>query len=171
MKVKEIQELKCLKNARMRIGLVNELHYDEDIKECFEDFGDIQHTKDDTNYFDWENENAIWELKTRFVKQKQYPDTIIGYDKIEYALKELEKGKQVFCLFAFLDTGLTYWELTKEKLEKMKIDVNGCYIRMNRKKHLHIPTDELINLSEKLPITSAEYDKHKTLYDYNRKSI
>lgn len=169
MKLDEIASFKTQKNSRVKIGLRNEIHYTDDIKECFEDYGNINHTKDNNAYFDWESDDAIWELKTRFNKKNQYPDTIIGYDKIVYGLEQIKKGKNVFLLFAFTDVGLTYWELTPEKLKKMKVDVNGCYIRMNRKEHLHIPVKELEIISDKLPLRSDEYDNRKKQYDLNRK--
>ena len=57
--------------------------------------------------------NTYYELKSRRVKHNQYPDTMVGYNKLKWA-KEHSENKYVF-LFQFTD-GLYYhnWNPDKE---------------------------------------------------------
>ena len=169
MRMCDINKNVPLKKARLDAGLINEVHYEPIIKECFEGFGDLKHTEGNNDYFDWECESAIWELKTRFKKSTDFKDTIIGYDKVCYGLDQIKKGKQVFLLFAFTDKGLFYWELLPEKLTALKVDINGCHIRKDRKEYLHIPVDDLEHLDDTLPIMNQKYTDLKSKYDLGRK--
>jgi hypothetical protein len=64
--------------------------------------------------FDYESKKVLVELKTRRVKKDQYPDSMIGLNKIELASTS---DREVYFVFQFTD-GLYYWKYNKEdKLE------------------------------------------------------
>lgn len=166
MRYEDIMKCQKLKNERMKLGLANELHYDEDIKKYFGiQFENIQHTENSYNHFDWEGNNIYIELKTRTIKKYDYETALIGYDKIKKGLKYIENGCKVFILIAYIDTGIGCWELTKEKLNYMDIDTTGCGIRLNPKENLHIPVNQLVDIIPKKPLTNDAYTKLKQQYD------
>ena len=43
------------------------------------------------------------ELKSRRVNKNQYPSTMVGYNKIQKAIKKIEEGCEVYFTFAFQD--------------------------------------------------------------------
>ena len=169
MKSENLKKCRALKSERLQLGMANEYHYDNDIKDCFEDFGEIKHTEGDFDYFDWECDTAVFELKARMNKKYAYDTTLIGYDKVVKGLEHIKNGKQVFFLFAFLDTGLCYWELTEQSLKEVK--VNGCYIRQQRKEHLHIPVKRCVDICDRLPITNDKYTQLKKKYDLVKNNL
>ena len=171
MKTENLKKCYELKNERLQLGMANEYHYHNSVIECFEGFGDITHTEGKYDYFDWESECGVWELKARMVNKQKYPTTIIGYDKIKKGLEHIKDGKQVFFLFAFLDTGLCYWELTEQSLKDLKVQVGGCYIRQERKEHLFIPVGRCIDIDATLPITNEKYTQLKRKYDLVKNSL
>lgn len=60
-----------------------------------------------------DNDNKVYaELKSRRVKKCQYPDIMIGYNKILKGLKQIKKGWKVYLCWCFMDK-LCYYELTE----------------------------------------------------------
>jgi hypothetical protein len=171
MKAENLKKCRELKNERLQLGLANEFHYDQDVKECFEEYGNIKHTEGRFDFFDWECDNAVFELKARMCVKRQYATTLVGKDKVEKGFQHIKNGKQVFFLFAFLDTGLCYWELTEQSIKDLEIKVGGCYIRQERKEHLHIPVDRCIDICDRTPITNAKYTQLKKKYDLIKNNI
>jgi len=171
MKAENLKKCRELKNERLQLGLANEFHYDQDVKDCFEEYGNIKHTEGKYNFFDWECDNAVFELKARMNNKYAYAETIMGYDKVKKGLEHIKNGKQVFFLFAFLDTGLCYWELTEQSLKDLEVKVGGCYIRQERKEHLHIPVKRCIDICDRKPITNAKYTQLKKKYDLIKNNI
>ena len=63
--------------------------------------------------FDFIGNTHLIELKTRRYDSTKYPDTMIGVNKIKYAINST--GRKVIFCFKF-DDGLFYWEFSKERL-------------------------------------------------------
>lgn len=171
MKAENLKKCRELKTERLQLGLLNEYHYSEDIKECFEDYEGIKHTEGAFDYFDWECDDAVFELKARMVKKYDFTTTLMGYDKVKKGLEHIKNGKQVFFLFAFLDTGLCYWELTPQSIKDLEVKVAGCWIRQERKEHLHIPVKRCIDICDRKPLTNAKYTQLKKKYDLVKKDL
>jgi hypothetical protein len=89
---------------------------------------------------DFESENCLVELKTRSCASFDYKDTIVGYNKVERALKE---NKKCYFVFAFTN-GLYCWEFDKEDRDVFDIKINCKTIDPNRmKEHSLIPIKKL----------------------------
>lgn len=70
--------------------------------------------------FDYYSDNTLAELKSRRNNHNTYPTTMVGYNKIEYALKHPEK--QAYFCFCFLD-GLYYYKFSKD--DKLEVRLGG----------------------------------------------
>lgn len=70
--------------------------------------------------FDYYSDNTLAELKSRRNNHNAYPTTMVGYNKIEYALKHPEK--QAYFCFCFLD-GLYYYKFSKD--DKLEVRLGG----------------------------------------------
>ena len=70
--------------------------------------------------FDYYSDNTLVELKSRRNNHNTYPTTMVGYNKIEYALKYPDK--QIYFCFCFLD-GLYYYKFSKE--DKLQVELGG----------------------------------------------
>jgi hypothetical protein len=154
-----------LLDTRMNLGLKNEIHYFDEIKDIFREFEPITHTLGRFDTFDFISDDAVIELKARSVDKTDYKTTIVGMDKVKMGVKELEKGRRVFFLFGFLDTGLEMWEMEKDNDEWKKW--NKRMVKCKRqsgyydKLHLEIPVERLEWISDKKPLEDPEYIKYK----------
>ena len=160
-----------LKAERLKIGLRNEPQYLDDIRECFLDFGEINKTIKENDPFDFSGHDCLFELKTRFCNFYEHTDTIVGDDKAKLGLKMIEanKNQQVFFLFAYPDKGLFFWELTREKYNKLVVEKTGCHLRRTgQKNYILIPMKQLTYLCDTKPIMSEKYLKLKQQYDRTR---
>lgn len=91
----------------------------------------------------------IIELKSRRCGRYTYNTTIIGYDKVEYCLKKIEEGYDIYFFFYFeKDKTLCKYQFTKENHNPNWIRFTG---RMNRgkderKNYYDVPTKDLIQI-------------------------
>lgn len=95
--------------------------------------------------FDFEDENTLVELKSRRTPKAQYPTTIVGKNKLDYAEKS---GKVVYFIFSFSD-GLFYWKYDKSLIgDKVKFAKGGRYDRgrVEVKEYAYIPVDILTEI-------------------------
>jgi len=111
-------------------------------KECLENYFNCKlNHKINNRYclYDYESEckNIYIEIKSRRNEKLKYDTTMIGYNKIEYFKRKLEKNKRIILVFNFTDC-LCYYEI--KKIEK-------GYIQMfKQQKYYFIPVKELINI-------------------------
>ena len=73
-------------------------------------------------------------MKTRQVTKNQYPDTLIGANKI----KKLKENNKLLCVFRFIDGDFYYWWN-----ENDNNFVTECGLRENPRPHHHIATSLL----------------------------
>ena len=98
--------------------------------------------------YDFISEDCIcyFELKGRNVKHNQYPDTMIGYNKI-VKIKELNEKSKIYFVFKFTD-GIYYCRYNKKVKNNSVIKKGGRCDRgrPEYKQYLFIP----INLLKKI---------------------
>ena len=95
--------------------------------------------------FDYECDTAFIELKSRRGIRTEYPTTIVGKNKIDYADK---CNKDVYFVFNFSD-GLFYWKYDKEEIGKrVKIGLCGRVDRGKReiKEYCFVDVELLISI-------------------------
>jgi hypothetical protein len=93
--------------------------------------------------FDFEDADTLVELKSRRTPKAQFPTTIVGKNKLDYAEKSV---KTVYFIFSFSD-GLFYWKYDKSLIgDKVKFAKGGRYDRGRPevKDYAFIPVDLLI---------------------------
>lgn len=86
------------------------------------------------------DESMYIELKSRRCKHNQYPDTMVGYNKIKWA--QQKPSCRFIILFNFTD-GLYKWELDHSKTYKPRIGGTNARGFDDYKDHLYIPIEEL----------------------------
>jgi len=72
---------------------------------------DIFKTKGKYAVFDFYSDIANFELKSRRISSRDYPDTMVGLNKVMFAR---QSTKPFYFCFRFTD-GLFYWQYDKEK--------------------------------------------------------
>lgn len=92
---------------------------------------------------DFEDENNIFELKSRNNEYSKYPDTMIGTNKIEYAKKT---KKNVYFVFAFTD-GLYYWKYDPKQNLIEKVSGRKDRGRFEYKPYSYIPIGWLTQIN------------------------
>lgn len=95
--------------------------------------------------FDYECDTAFIELKSRRGIRTEYPTTIVGKNKIDYADK---CGKDVYFVFDFSD-GLFYWKYNREEIgERVKSGLCGRVDRGKReiKEYCFIDVELLVEI-------------------------
>jgi hypothetical protein len=65
------------------------------------------------------------ELKSRRICKRQYPDIMIGYNKVREGFRRIRRGYTVYLVWCFTDK-LCYYELTRETFEKDWVKKNTC---------------------------------------------
>lgn len=88
--------------------------------------------------------NKYYELKTRRCSHNQYPDTMVGANKLKYA-KENPHNEYIF-IFNFTD-GLYYHNWSKDKLYDIKIGGRYDRGRPELKDYFYIKKDDLIKIN------------------------
>jgi hypothetical protein len=99
--------------------------------------------------FDFADENTLVELKSRRTPKAQFPTTIVGKNKLDYAE---QSGKVVYFIFSFSD-GLFYWKYDSTLIgDKVKFAKGGRFDRGRPevKDYAYIPVDLLIEIEEKV---------------------
>jgi hypothetical protein len=97
--------------------------------------------------FDFESDTVYVELKSRRNAKAQYPTTIVGKNKLDYAET---CGKDVFFFFKFTD-GLYYWKYDKSMIgDKIKIARGGRRdrFRIEMKEYGYIPVELLLPIPQ-----------------------
>jgi len=99
--------------------------------------------------FDWVNEKQkiYVELKSRRVHRSQYPDIMIGLNKIRYGFARIEEGWKIYCVWAFED-GLAYYQLEANTFDIKWVRDGGRTDRGINElgKYVFVPTNKLINI-------------------------
>jgi hypothetical protein len=109
------------KNNDTEFGLSKEDEYYKNFKDCFDET--LLKSINKYDLFDYIGDECLIELKSRRNTHNKYPDTMIGYNKIEFAKTSCKDI--VFC-FSFTD-GLYYYKFDKEDLinDNLRIDEGG----------------------------------------------
>ena len=97
-------------------GLAEEEKHFECLK-CFDET--IKRTKYNA-IFDFEGERCLIELKSRNNRHNTYPTTMVGYNKILYAINN--KAKEHYFVFNFTD-GLYFYKFDENDLKTGKLEV------------------------------------------------
>ena len=124
---------------------------------------------------DWETDEILVELKNRKCYYNTYETTMVGFNKIEYAMQD---NRPCYFLFGFLDGSLWEWELDKSKTymgetrpefvgngtnTSFKKDKLNYYVPMTELKELIKPNPLLLpKPKEKLPTGCLFKFKKKT---------
>jgi hypothetical protein len=129
-------------NKDIYFGLKNESIVMELLKK---DFPDICKTPTTSHPYDFISGETYFELKSRRCNHDKYPDTMIGFNKIQFANQPENVDKQFVFLFLFED-GL--YKHNYDPLKKYSIRKAGRY---DRKKievstYLFIPIVDLIRI-------------------------
>ncbi len=102
---------------------------------------DLIKTPDRYALYDFTNENCCVELKSRRCNSYDYPDTMIGLNKLEYAREHLNK-KIIFC-FSFND-GVYYHIYDNNK--HYRVNKNGSTRVGKFKLYAYIKKEDLIKI-------------------------
>jgi len=159
--------------AYVRMGEMNELHYEPDIlKQYGNDLKKTGNKSNITHYkvLDWISPTTCIELKTRTNTHNQYHTTMVGYNKVLEYFENIKQGKICYFLFGFLD-GLFVWELTQENYDKIggfdsvrpfnNFVMGNNYTTFNPNKlHLYIPIQELTKILDKGCLVPTELKKN-----------
>lgn len=121
MNKKYFLEKSMSKNRDIEFGLSKEDEYYHILKDCFDET--LEKTNNKYNLFDYIGKDCYIELKSRRNTHNKYPDTMIGYNKVEFA--QATYKKVIFC-FSFTD-GLYYYVFDKNDLHNnnLRIDIGG----------------------------------------------
>ena len=121
MNKKYFLEKSMSKNKDIEFGLTKEDEYYEILKDCFDET--LEKTNNKYNLFDFIGKDCYIELKSRRNTHDKYPDTMVGYNKIEFAKSTYKTV--IFC-FAFTD-GLYYYVFDKTHLANntLRVDYGG----------------------------------------------
>tara|TARA_R110002126_G_scaffold18542_2_gene70847 strand:- start:3037 stop:3444 length:408 start_codon:yes stop_codon:yes gene_type:complete len=79
-----------------------------------EKFGELFHTEDQYNHFDYYNDKIFLEVKTRNIKGNQYDSLMFELHKIESGLKHMENGFEVWFAWNCKD-GIYLWKLNQKE--------------------------------------------------------
>jgi hypothetical protein len=98
------------------------------------------------DYIDKKNKIMI-ELKSRRIKKLQYPDTMIGLNKINKGFKHIDNDYKVYLCWSYTD-GLAYYELCRGSYKKEWERIGGRCDRGEDERVMcsFIPTDLMIDI-------------------------
>ena len=148
MNKKYFLEKSMSKNKDIEFGLTKEDEYYEILKDCFDET--LEKTNNKYNLFDFIGKDCYIELKSRRNTHDKYPDTMVGYNKIEFAKSTYKTV--IFC-FAFTD-GLYYYVFDKTHLANntLRVDYGGRSDRgyEEYKQYCYIPVELLKSTSKRI---------------------
>jgi len=109
---------------------------------------DLKLSSSNYSLFDFESNSTYVELKTRRCTKGYYRSTIVGMNKINYAIysKHLNIDTKIYFVFRFIDY-ICYWEFNEEemmKLKQSKITRNDRN-KIEQAQYLEIPINLLID--------------------------
>ena len=110
-----------LKKVDIKFGLLKENEHFEIIKSVFDTT--LEKDNDKYNLFDYIGDECYIELKSRRNKHNTYPDTMVGYNKIEFAMRNNNNKKVIFC-FSFTD-GLFYYKFDKKDIINKSLRISS----------------------------------------------
>lgn len=86
----------------LRFGLNEEVVYKPHLEKWI---GGSLKKLDCMNLFDFEvcDQKILLELKSRRITHNKYPTTLIGENKVNYAVEKLKEGYEVYFIYNFLD--------------------------------------------------------------------
>jgi hypothetical protein len=128
-------------NADISFGIAKELENLDRLSNFFN--LSLKKTPGEYNIFDFECDDTLVELKGRRCKHDTYPDTMVGYNKIAYALEHPEKTF-IFC-FSFQD-GLYYHKFNRELDYTPRTGGRCDRGRPEYKKYTYIPITKLLKI-------------------------
>jgi hypothetical protein len=123
---------------------------EDDLLKIFCDkFGEVERTTKKSTPYDYLGSNVYIELKTRRNIKNQYPTTMVGKNKLDWAsgvIKTNPETKIYFC-FNFTD-GVYYWEYTADNLLDITFREGGRWDRGKPeiKTYAYIPVNKLISI-------------------------
>lgn len=83
---------------------------------------DLKKTKSKYNYFDFYGKNKMVELKSRKCFYSDYPDIMIGVNKIKFASDKIDR----LSIFVFeYNDGIWYWEYDELEANDIKYRIGG----------------------------------------------
>ena len=130
-----------------KIGLINEIKFQSFLEFTFDD--DIKKYEDKYAEIDFRYYDKLIELKSRTIPMKQYPTTMVGYNKILKAKRKEKKGYEIYFYFLFTD-GLYKWKYVDDEIlcvmKGGRVD-RGCY---EIKDYAYIPIKYLEFVSDKI---------------------
>jgi hypothetical protein len=134
------------KEANLKKGYEAEDRLLSTFKDCF--CKDLIKDENQWAVMDYFCDCCMVELKSRNVKKDTYKTTMVGMNKINFALRNSKKAS--YFVFEFTD-GLYYWKLNKDELETFEKRKGGTTKRgeVEQSEYLFIPVDILINIKEK----------------------
>lgn len=95
------------------------LDCEKQLKDYLQKNEDITLMKARDNYsildFKVKNQKKLVELKSRNFHMNKYNTTMLGYNKVDFGLKMMEKGYEVIIYFLFCD-GLYKWKLNDDEI-------------------------------------------------------
>lgn len=129
------------RNEDIKFGILNEIKSEKYIKEYFKQ----ESLTKLSNYhqFDFEGNDAFFEIKSRRNLSKKYPTTMIGYNKIELAMKT--NDKDVYFIFEFID-GSYYYKFNKDDEHIIKKGGRSDRGRFEYKLYCYISVEKLIKI-------------------------
>ena len=134
-----------IKEVDEKFGFIKEDEYYNILKEFFDKT--LEKVDNRYNLFDFIGEECYIELKSRRNTHNKYPDTMIGCNKIEFAMNTYKTI--IFC-FLFTD-GLFYYKFDKDDIinKKLRIRTGGrCDRNVNEyKDYCYIPITLLTKLN------------------------
>ena len=97
------------------------------------------------------DENLFIELKSRRAKKYQYPDTMIGLNKVNEGFEKMKKGKKIYFFFSFRDQ-LCYYMLDNDTFNLKWIRAGGRKDRgINEiKSYVFIPVKYLTDVDQNI---------------------
>ena len=133
-------------NKDIYFGLKSEENVIEYLKK---DFPDIVKTPTTSHPYDFittcDNKTTYFELKTRRCNSFTYPDTMIGFNKIQFANQPENVDKEFIFLFKFVD-GLFKHHFDRSKAYSIRKGGRFDRARPEVSMYAYIPIDELISM-------------------------
>lgn len=141
MNIKKIEDLK--------FGFSNEDKLLEVFRKYFKS-ETLEKTKRKYDQYDYidVDKKIIIELKSRRIRKLQYPDIMIGLNKIVEGFKHIENGYRVYLCWSFTDK-LSHYELSEDTYNKDWERMGGRYDRGINEQCIvsYIPTKLMVDIT------------------------
>jgi hypothetical protein len=124
-----------------KFGELNEMKSEKYIQEYYKQTTLTKLSK--YHQFDYEGNDSYFEIKSRRNLYKKYPTTMIGYNKLELAMKTNDKN--VYFIFEFID-GSYYYKFNRDDEHIIKKGGRSDRGRFEYKLYCYIPIEKLIKI-------------------------